>query len=98
MARIRLGKAHRSIPLENGSPFTLSSCTVLSIRCLQRARFHQRVYFLQGVDCFLSSQMFPLVISQKYPESQEYGRDFHSVTCEERKGKVVETFVKFSEK
>jgi len=34
--------------------------------------------------------MLPWAISQKYTESQEYGRDFHAVTCEERKGKVVE--------
>jgi len=42
--------------------------------------------------------MLPKEISWKYRESQEYRRDFHAVTCEERKGKVVKTFVKFSEK
>jgi len=78
--------------------FTLSSCTVVSIVRLQRARFHQHVYFLSWVHCILSFVTLPWVISQKYTESQEYGRDFHAVTCEERKGKVVETSVDFSEK
>ena len=51
---------------------------------------------LKGVDCFHSFEMLLQVISQIYPERQEYGRDFHSVACEERKGKAVETFVDLS--
>ena len=42
--------------------------------------------------------MLAKVIPLKYPESQDYGRNFRSVTCKKRKGKVVETFVNLYEK